>query len=218
MRRGHPRPSALQCAKDRSNRAWDTPHGSAFIRGKSGEHHKGPRFARGKWRRTAMTSGRPRTSLKTVARLEPAASRTARHVAIRSSRGLLGDAIGRALGALCRKRYPAEEVVSSECTRSPAFPVEFDVRQRSRHHHDVVRTITENPVGDVNVATLGVSGLGFHGFPDLSPTLARPASKQLSQTKGFSEHGPGRRLRGGAAVFRNLLATSPTRNIEPHKR
>src|SRR5262249_2852741 len=61
------------------------------------------------------------------------------------------------------------------------FPVEFDMRDRARHQHDVARTVTENPVSDANVAALGVLGLRFHAcraFGGTVSLLRRPFGRQ----------------------------------------
>jgi hypothetical protein len=63
------------------------------------------------------------------------------------------------------------------------LPQQLDVRERARDQHDIARAIAENPVSDVNVATLCVLGWSFHGFliaANFITTLSKASSQGQS--------------------------------------
>src|SRR5579864_4306664 len=81
----------------------------------------------------------------------------------------LGDSIGESLAALVEHDHSREAGESfQQMLVARNLPEKLDVGESARDQHDVARAVTENPISDVNVATLRVLDLSFHG------TASRP--------------------------------------------
>src|ERR1700685_1525696 len=50
-------------------------------------------------------------------------------------------------------------------TETRPFPSEFEMRQGAGNQHDIARRISEDAIGEVNIATLGVFDGGFQFAP-----------------------------------------------------
>ncbi len=81
---------------------------------------------------------------------------------------MLGDPIRESLAALVEDDYPRERGESvQDVLVGRQFPVEFEVRQRSRHQHDVARAVAEEAICYVNIAAPGVFDLTIYQLPIL---------------------------------------------------
>ncbi len=116
-------------------------------------------------------------------------------------RGRAGHGIRDAGTALVEEQH-AREGREGTVVVAPALelPAEVDVRQESRHHHQVERAFTEGLVPDEDVATSGVACLG-NVHPKSLPRGNRHVSRAQDSQLGRDGHCLPRPCGGGSSAF-----------------